>query len=181
MDNVTRSDLGELDRSGNAWQLRFVRLLPHSPERVWRALTEPAELAAWFPSTIEGARVAGAHLTFTFEHAEAPEMDGVMIACEEPRLLEFMWGNDQIRIELEPAPEGTRLTLSDTLEENGKAARDGAGWHACLGGLERLLAVPAPAPAAERRLTGWADVHPHYVEAFGPEASTIGPPDGHPR
>jgi hypothetical protein len=24
----------------------------------------------------------------------------------------------------------------------------------------------------------WHEVHPHYVERFGPEAATIGPPEG---
>ena len=96
------TDLGELDRSGAAWRLRFVRHLAHSPERVWRALTEPAELEAWFPTTIEGERAAGAPLTFTFRHGEADAFEGRMIACEPPRLLEFMWGTDKIRFELEP-------------------------------------------------------------------------------
>src|SRR6266508_2283449 len=26
----------------------------------------------------------------------------------------------------------------------------------------------------------WREVHPRYVERFGPEASTNGPPEGHP-
>ena len=29
-------------------------------------------------------------------------------------------------------------------------------------------------------LEGWRDVAPRYRERFGPEASTIGPPEGHP-
>jgi uncharacterized protein YndB with AHSA1/START domain len=180
MNNATHSiaDLGELDRTGQAWRLRFVRHLAHPQARVWRALTEPADLAAWFPSTIEGDRVAGAPLTFTFEHAEAAPMHGKMLACDPPRLLEFMWGTDQIRIELEPTATGTRLTLWDTLDANGKAARDGAGWHTCLDGLQALL--DNPDSSDERRITDWADVHPLYQQAFGPEASTIGPPEGHP-
>jgi hypothetical protein len=24
----------------------------------------------------------------------------------------------------------------------------------------------------------WAEVHPHYVESFGPAAASIGPPEG---
>jgi len=33
--------------------LRFERLLAHPPERVWRALIEPGELAHWHPSPFE--------------------------------------------------------------------------------------------------------------------------------
>jgi uncharacterized protein YndB with AHSA1/START domain len=181
MDNVTQhqlADFGELDRSGQAWRLRFVRQLAHTPERVWRALTEPAELEAWFPSTIDGERASGAKLTFRFRNGEAETMPGVMLACDPPRLLEFMWGTDQVRFELEPTAQGTQLTLWDTLDANGKAARDGAGWHTCLAGLLALL--DGAGATADRLVPSWADVHPLYQERFGSEASTIGPPEGHP-
>lgn len=178
--NTTRptADLGQLDRSGPLWQLRYVRHLSHSPQRVWRALTEPTELSAWFPTTIDGDRAAGAKLQFRFEQHEAETMDGVMVACEPPRLLEFMWGGDHVQFALAPTTEGTQLTLSVQLDENGKAARDGAGWHTCLDGLETLL--DGPGGGGQRLITKWADVHPLYQQSFGPEASTIGPPEGHP-
>ena len=69
---------------------------------------------------------------------------------------------------------GTRLTLTDTFDEQGKAARDAAGWHTCLDELGfDLDGTPSPTPSEER----WDQVHPGYVERLGPEASTIGPPD----
>src|ERR1700737_5024670 len=52
-------------------RLRFVRILPHPPERVWRAITEPDELIHWFPTTIEGERAAGAALRFSFPEGRA--------------------------------------------------------------------------------------------------------------
>ena len=39
--------------------IRFVRLVPHPPEKVWRAITDPARLAAWFPAVVELDRPAG--------------------------------------------------------------------------------------------------------------------------
>ncbi len=36
------------------------------------------------------------------------------------------------RIELQADGAGTLLTLTDTFDDLGKAARDGAGWHECL-------------------------------------------------
>ena len=36
---------GTLESAGNSYRLRFERRLDHSPERVWRAITEPEELA----------------------------------------------------------------------------------------------------------------------------------------
>jgi uncharacterized protein YndB with AHSA1/START domain len=41
-----------------------------SPERVWRALTDVAELSAWFQVTIEGRMAPGSDLWMTSVHAE---------------------------------------------------------------------------------------------------------------
>ena len=153
------------------WQLRFTRTLPHPPEKVWRALTEPEHLAHWFPTTIEGEREAGAPLRFSFRGGEAPAFDGEMIAFEPPSLLELRWGDDVIRLELRPRGEGTELTLLDTLDDRGKGARDAAGWHVCLDNLEAHL-------RGEEADTEWRAVHVEYVERFGPGAATIGPPEG---
>lgn len=167
---------GDLDQLHDGrWQLRFTRTLAHSPEKVWRAITEPEHLLRWFPTTIEGERAAGATLRFSFPAAQAPPMDGEMLAYEPLSLMELRWGPDVLRLELEPVGDGTRLTLIDILEEHGKAARDGAGWHVCLDGLAAHL---AGGDAARDELSNWKDVHPHYIESFGPEAATIGPPEG---
>ena len=155
------------------WQLRFTRTLPHPQSKVWRAITEPEHLAHWFPTTIDGEREAGAPLRFTFPGGEAPPFDGEMLTFEPESVMELRWGPDMIRIELRPLSPGTELTLLDTLEERGKAARDGAGWHTCLDALEAELGGEDDARSEMGR---WADVHEHYVESFGPEAATIGPP-----
>lgn len=76
-----------------------------------------------------------------------------------------------VRIELRAVKEGTELTLIDTLEERGKAARDGAGWHVCLDGLAGHLGETSEG----REGTGaWSAVRAHYVECFGPEAVRSG-------
>jgi uncharacterized protein YndB with AHSA1/START domain len=161
---------GTLEPAGARWRLRFVRELPHPVERVWRAITEPEHLAAWFPQRISGDWAAGAELTFRSE--QGPDFHGEVVAVEPPRLLEFTWGTDLIRIEVSERDGGATLTLLDTFDEQGKAARDAAGWHACLDRLgAHLDGVAGPDPG--RR---WAEVHPEYVGSFGPSAATIGPP-----
>ncbi len=165
--------LGELHRAGDRWQLRFTRRLAHAPGKVWRALTEPDHLATWFPSTIDGERTAGAELRFRFPESAATEpIGGRMLAFDPPRLMEFSWGGDILRFELEPDGEGTRLTLTDTFDDVGKAARDAAGWHECLD----ILGVSLD--GASRRTLGarWPELNHQYAEAFGPEATTVGPP-----
>jgi uncharacterized protein YndB with AHSA1/START domain len=167
------SDDGTLERVDGRWQLRFVRRLAHPPAMVWRAITEPEHLAAWFPARIDGERALGARLTFVFEHGEGPDTEGEITAYDPPSLLELRWGDERLRFDLRPDGDGCILTFVDAFDELGKAARDGAGWHTCLDLLEHEVAGHhAPWASGDR----WAQIHPAYVERFGPEAATIGPP-----
>jgi uncharacterized protein YndB with AHSA1/START domain len=166
-------DVEQLD--DGRWQLRFVRTLPYPKEKVWRAITEPDHLAHWFPTTIEGDLAAGASLRFTFPGGQAPPMEGEMLAYEPQSFMELRWGPDVLRLELREVDDGTELTLLDVLEERGKAARDGAGWHACLEALEASIHGEAQ---PRDHMSVWNEVHPYYVEHFGPEGATIGPPKG---
>jgi uncharacterized protein YndB with AHSA1/START domain len=164
---------GRLEPVGDRWQLHFTRKLPHPPDKVWRALTEPEHLAAWFPTDIEGERAAGAPLRFVFREGEMPPVDGEVITYDPPSALELRWGDEMLRFDLRPEGEGTVLVFVNTFDDLGKAARDAAGWHACLDLLDYHLAgQEAPCTPGER----WRDVHRWYVEHFGPDAATIGPP-----
>ena len=162
---------GTLEQLAGGPRLRFTRRLDHPPEKVWRAITEPEHLAAWFPDTIVVERwEIGAQLRF--EQAPGGSFDGEVLAYDPPRSVEFRWGTDVIRLEVEPDGDGTRLTLLDSLDALGKAARDGAGWHLCLDALESHLDGSPPNPAS----ADWRELHRSYVADFGPEAATIGPP-----
>jgi uncharacterized protein YndB with AHSA1/START domain len=129
--------------------LRFERRYPHPVEKVWRAVSEPAELAHWFPCSVSYDELrVGAPLRFVFpDEVGAMEMDGEVTALEPPRLLAFTWGPDELRFELEPDGEdGTVLRFSDVLEAADKAARDAAGWEVCLARFEQRLAGEAAEP-----------------------------------
>jgi len=170
---VDAHDYGQLEHLDGRLALRFTRRLPHPPQRVWRALTEPEHIAAWFPTTIDGERAAGAPLHLTFRDHEGPPMDGEMLAFDPPSRMELRWGEEIMRFELRPDGEGSVLTFTNIFDETGKAARDGAGWHSCLDLLGYAAGgQQAPWSAADR----WRQVHDAYVERFGPEAATIGPP-----
>ena len=71
-------------------------------------------------------------MTFASRDTGDATFEGRIITADPPRLLEFMWGNDQLRFEPQPDGDATVLTLTDTFDEYGKAARDGmrasAGW-----------------------------------------------------
>lgn len=164
---------GTLNSENGRFVLRFERRLFHPPEKVWRALTDPAELRHWFPQDVEADLRPGGKMRFEFRAAEAPSFDGEVCEVDPPRLLVYLWGADLLRWELVPEGDGCRLIFTDTIDEQGKAARDGAGWHVCLEALAARLDGATPPPPDR-----WRQVHPEYVESFGPPAATIGPPAG---
>jgi uncharacterized protein YndB with AHSA1/START domain len=165
---------GQLEQEDAGWRLRFARRLPHPPEKVWRALTEPEHLSVWFPTDIDGERTTGAALRFRFRDGEGPTIDGQMLTYDPPRTLELRWGDEEtLRFELQSVAGGTLLTFVNRFGQVGKAARDAAGWHACLDRLAAHLGGQKPQWSPGER---WSQVHDLYVERFGPEASTIVPP-----
>src|SRR3954463_5801972 len=83
---------GRLEEHEGRWRLRFERRLAHSPEQVWRAITEPDDLRAWFRFAIDGERAAGAPLRFVFREGEAEPFEGRMVDFDAPRALELEWG-----------------------------------------------------------------------------------------
>jgi uncharacterized protein YndB with AHSA1/START domain len=168
-------DFGTLERSNDRSVLRYRRRLAHPRDKVWRALTEDEHLAAWFPTTMEGDRAAGAPLRFSFRDAEAEPFAGQMQVFEPPSVMELRWGDDVLRFELAAdGPEATVLDLVVTFPEFGKAARDGAGWHVCLDRLASAVAGAEPPWSPRER---WREVHRVYVAQLGPEASALGPPE----
>ncbi len=162
---------GVLSEVDGRYELRFVRRLSHPVDKVWAAITEPDGLRAWFPFDIEGERATGAPLRFVFREDEGGDFEGSMVEFTAPAAMELRWEDDEtLRLELASSESGCVLTLINRFDELGKAARDAAGWHACLDALEAWLegaAVPDDR---------WGEVHPGYVSRFGPEAATIGPP-----
>jgi uncharacterized protein YndB with AHSA1/START domain len=164
------ADLGTLEKRDDKWTITFTRRLPHPPEKVWRAVTEPEHLKAWFPQEIVGERRAGAPLKFVSSQGDA--FEGEMVTFDPPSVMELLWGTDRLRIEVQPDGDGSVLTLVDTFAELGKAARDAAGWHECLGRLVHEFNGEEPAKWG----APWRDLYALYVDRFGPDASTIGPP-----
>ena len=89
--------------------VRFERVYPHAVDRVWRMITVPEEMAAWFPSTVEVDLREGGEMTFTFPDREVEPMTGRVLELDPPRVFAFLWGTDLLRLELAPDGDGTRL------------------------------------------------------------------------
>lgn len=121
-----------------AWT--FERALPAAPEAAFRALTEPAELARWFPFEIRGRRAIGAELTFVDPSGELPPESGVVIEYQPPSVVAYRWGDQEFHWQLRPEGEGTLLVLVNTFTPAMKVERDEAAcWGHCQHALEAQL------------------------------------------
>jgi len=154
-------ELVELD--GGEVAVRFERRLSHPPERVWRAITDPEDLAAWFPDTIEGEFGPDAEVRFPKFVEMGLPATGKVTEFDPPRLLAYTWGPSTLRFELEPDGDGCRLVFTDTVPRE-ETAKNAAGWEVCLADLESRLAGEEP---AQRKEEVWPELHEYYAERFG--------------
>jgi uncharacterized protein YndB with AHSA1/START domain len=160
-------------REDDRFTLVFVRELPHPPERVFRALTDPAELAAWAPFDADRDLAAAGPATLTMAGGDGTERSpSVVRRVEPPFLLEYTWEQDVLRWELAAVPGGTRLTLRHTVEDRSWITRVTAGWHLCLDVAERALAgTPVGRIAGEQaKQHGFDALHAAYEEQLGRQA-----------
>jgi uncharacterized protein YndB with AHSA1/START domain len=123
---------GTYETVGGGPAVRFERVYPHPVEHVWRSVTVPEEMAAWFPSTVEVDLREGGAMAFTFPGHEVEPMTGRVLELDPPRVFAFLWGEEVLRLELAPEGDGTRLTLTHRISNADEAARNAAGWHVCL-------------------------------------------------
>ncbi|WP_433168096.1 SRPBCC domain-containing protein [Kribbella sp. CA-247076] len=129
--------------------IRFVRLVPHPPEKVWRAITDPSQLAAWFPAVVALDRPAGSELHFgvtdeqrrrfgmTDDPAGVP--NGRMLRNEPPSVLEYEWSGELLTWEITGTAEGSRLVFTNVLTDPEAAGPASAGWEAGLEVVEAQL------------------------------------------
>jgi len=135
---------GTMERRGDRRVIRFERRLAHPVERVWRALTEPGEIAAWLAlaelDLTEGGRVV---LTWqnTDTEGNTAVARGTVTALNPPKVLEFDTDiHGTLRWELEPDGDATVLTFTAEVELPEEHELEVlAGWHIHLDHLEHVL------------------------------------------
>jgi uncharacterized protein YndB with AHSA1/START domain len=163
----------EVQKDGEKWTLVLVRELRHPPAKVWQALTEPEHLREWAPFDADRSlgRVGPAQLSTV--GAPKPQLSEIQVKrADAPEVLEFNWGGQDMRWELEPlGGSGTRLTLWHQIDRR-FIAMGAAGWQICFDVLERLLAgqpigrIVGP----EAMKFGWQRLNAEYAQQFGVEA-----------
>jgi uncharacterized protein YndB with AHSA1/START domain len=112
-----------------AAEVVFERRFDAPPERIWRALTDPSELAGWLAPAEIDVRVGGS-LLLRFDDVEER---GTITEVREPELLAYTWNEGKtdsvVRFELEQDDGGTRLTLRHTFDGEVDLPGFGGGWH----------------------------------------------------
>ena len=122
--------------------------LPHAPEKVWRALTDPELLGQWLLPVIDLRLEPGA--SFTFKTQPYPGWDGTVdcrfLEIETDRKLSYTWAvpflDTVVTFTLTPTASGTRLSLVQSgFKPDQKRESGGAryGWKMMGGKLVDLL------------------------------------------
>jgi len=162
---------GSYETVGGRAALRFERRLAHPVEKVWRAVTEPDELAHWFPATVTVDLRPGGAMSFDF--GGGMTLGGVVTELDPPRVFAFRWGTEDLRFELEPLDDGCRLTFLHVLDEADTAARNAAGWHVCLDRLAARLAGERVAAPDSSPTPEWREHYDQYVRRGMPSGAPI--------
>ena len=130
----------QVKKDGDNWTLVLVRELHHPPEKVWDALTDPAQLRQWAPFD-SSTNLGKAGTTASLTTVGAPQLhvtETTVTEADAPRLLLYSWGGFDMRWNLEPLGSGTRLTLWTNIDRR-YISMGAAGWHICLDVLDHLL------------------------------------------
>jgi uncharacterized protein YndB with AHSA1/START domain len=163
----------DIRKDADTWTLVLVRDLRHPPARVWDAITDPAQLSEWAPFDADRNMASAGPVKLTTVGAPTPMVSQTLVLrAEPPRVLEFTWGGNALRWELEPQGTGTRLTLWHAIER-GFIAWGAAGWHVCFDVLEHLLAgepLGRIVGAEALKFEGWQRLTAEYAKQFGVEA-----------
>lgn len=156
-----------VEQTSSGWKLTLTRDFHHPPSLVWRALTEPEMVVQWAPylPSRNLAEVGPATMEMTDGQCRDASKSDVL-AVEKEKVLEYHWGDDILRWELEPTPSGTRLTLRHSTTEKGWLPKFAAGWHICLVVVDRLMAGDPVGPIVGMAAMehGWERLHDEYAQ-----------------
>jgi uncharacterized protein YndB with AHSA1/START domain len=162
----------EVRKDGDNWTLIIVRELPHPPMKVWQALTDPVQLHEWAPFDVDRNLAAIGPVELTVVGAPTPAVSKTQVTrSEAPKLLEYKWGDGDLRWQLEPLGDGTRLTLWHNIDRR-YISMGAAGWHICLDVLDRFVAGQplGRIVGGEAMKFEWPRLNTEYARQFGVEA-----------
>lgn len=162
----------EVLKDGDNWTLVLVRELRHPPTKVWQALTDPAQLCEWAPFDADRSLASVGAVKLTTVGAPTPVISETRVTrADAPKLLEYQWGGFDMRWQLEPHGNGTRLTLWTNIDRR-YISMGAAGWHVCLDVLDHLIAgqpIGRLVGPDAMKFEGWQRLNAEYAKQFGVE------------
>ncbi|WP_174363561.1 SRPBCC family protein [uncultured Caballeronia sp.] len=159
----------EIQKDGEKWTLVLVRELRHAPEKVWTALTDPVSLREWAPFDADRSLASVGPVKLSTVGMPTPVISETEVTrAEAPRLLEYRWGDNDLRWQLEPLGDGTRLTLWHNIDRN-FISMGAAGWHICLDVLAQFVAGDPVGRivGGEAMKFDWLRLKTEYERQFG--------------
>lgn len=110
----------------NIDQIETILELPHSPERVWRAITTPEGLSQWFGDRVTMKLEEGSAILFEWD--AYGQVGGIIQTIEPLSKFAYRWrahgvpehdemnatNSTLVTFELTPTDEGTRLRVLET-------------------------------------------------------------------
>jgi uncharacterized protein YndB with AHSA1/START domain len=168
----------QIRKDGESWTLILVRELRHSPDKVWQALTDPAHLREWAPFDADGnLGTAGAMVKLTTVATPTAHVTETEVKrADAPNVLEFGWGGNDMRWELEAFGGGTRLTLWHNIDHR-FISMGAAGWHICFEVLDRLLSgnpIGRMVGPDAMKFGGWPHLLGEYTKLLGTKTPSTG-------
>jgi uncharacterized protein YndB with AHSA1/START domain len=162
----------QVRKDGEKWTLILVRELRHSPEKVCQVLTDPAHLREWAPFEADGSLgTVGTTAKLSTVGTPTPQVSETTVTrADAPNVLEYNWGAQDIRWQLEAFGGGTRLTLWHNIDR-GFISVGAAGWHICFDVLNHLLSGTPIGRIVGREAMkfGWPRLNSEYAKQFGIE------------
>lgn len=158
----------QVRKDGETWTLILVRELRHSPEKVWQALTDPAQLREWAPFDAD-KKLDTVGSTVKLTTVGTPQVSETTVTrADAPSVLEYNWGGYDMRWELEPLGGGTRMTLWTNIDRR-YISMGAAGWHICFDVLDHLLSgtpIGRIVAADALKFGGWQRLNAEYAKQF---------------
>ena len=131
----------------NEQTVRVERSFLCSPSRLWKAITDSAELSAWMHYPVSSDAVAGGRINFDFNKTGEDGCGGEILTLDEPKLFEheFVCGKDTTlpksicRWEIKRSGKGSKIILTHTHLRPDTVKGLGDGWSAFLDDLSKHL------------------------------------------
>lgn len=123
-----------LQHDGPDWTLIMRRHFPHSPDKLWRMITQPECLARWSPIVPDRPLDAPGPATCR-ENPDGEAYDAEVLIADAPRKLVHRWGPEILAWTIMHADGGAILELRQTLSDHTFASQNAGGWQVCLGRL----------------------------------------------